>query len=163
YVRPVMVTSENGLEHSDKDRLVIDTIYRSVKRIKGSEGQEAAARTVFVVNLSLGDTRRPFTRMVSPLARLLDFLSDRHNILFLVSGGNVHHPLAIPDFNDWTAFEQAAPRERERAVITALNAAKYERTILSPAESLNGVTIGAQHHDHVAERQVGHNAVDPFE
>jgi hypothetical protein len=65
-----------------------------------------------------------------------------YNILFLVSGGNVPAPLDIPDFVSWTAFEGASPADRERVVIRALNAAKHERTILSPAESLNAVTVG---------------------
>jgi hypothetical protein len=162
YLRPVMIANENGYEHTEADRLLIDTLYRAVLRIKGSEGQEAAAPTVFLINISLGDTRRPFTRLVSPLARLIDFLSVRYNILFLVSGGNVSAPLDIPDYANWTAFENAAPNDRERAVVRALNAAKHERTILSPAESLNALTIGAQHHDHVAARVGGLNAVDPF-
>ena len=162
YVRPVMIANEHGHEHTEADRLVIDTVYRSVLRIKGSEAQEAAAPTVFLINISIGDTRRPFTRLVSPLARLIDFLSVRYNVLFLVSGGNVSAPLAIPDYANWTAFEAAAPNDRERAVVRALNAAKHERTILSPAESLNALTIGAQHHDHVGARVGWQNAVDPF-
>jgi hypothetical protein len=163
YVRPLMVADANGEEHTEIDRLLIDTIYRSVLRIKGSEAEEATAPTVFMINLSMGDTRRPFTRMVSPLARLLDFLASRYNLLFLVSGGNVKVPLAIPDFENWTAFESAAPEDRERAVLKALNAVKHERTILSPAESLNALTIGAQHHDNLAMRVGGYSAVDPFQ
>ncbi len=163
YVRPLMITHENGYEHTDRDKLVIDTVYRAVTRIKGTEGQEATAPTVFLVNMSMGDARRPFTRMVSPLARLVDFLSDRYNILFLVSGGNVHHDLSIADFQDWGEFERATPEARERAVLKALNTAKHERSILSPAESLNALTIGAQHHDHLAQRLGGQNAIDPFQ
>ena len=163
YVRPLMVANENGHEHTEGDRLLIDTIYRAVLRIKGSEGEEAVAPSVFLINLSMGDTRRPFTKLVSPLARLLDFLSDRYNVLFLVSAGNVPYPLAIPGFDNWTAFETATAKDRERAVLEALNAVKYERTILSPAESLNALTIGAQHHDNLTSRQGGHTAVDPFE
>jgi hypothetical protein len=162
YVRPVMVTNENGNEHTEPDRLLIDTLYRAVLRIKGSEGEEAAAPTVFLINVSLGDTRRPFTRLVSPLARLIDFLSVRYNVLFLVSAGNVTAPLEISDYPNWTAFEDAAPNDRQRAVVRAVNAAKHERTILSPAESLNALTIGAQHHDHVGARVGGRNAIDPF-
>jgi hypothetical protein len=163
YVRPVMITDENGEEHSEIDRLLIDTIYRAVLRIKGSEGEEPTAPTVFLINISMGDTRRPFTRMVSPLARLLDFLSDRYNLLFLVSGGNVRGSLAVPDFENWSAFESADPRDRQRAVLKALNTVKHERTILSPAESLNALTIGAQHHDNVTTRLGGVSSVDPFE
>jgi hypothetical protein len=163
YVRPLMVTSNNGYEHTDADRLLIDTIHRAILRMQGSAGEEAAAPTVFLVNLSMGDTLRPFTGLMSPLARLLDFLSDRYNILFLVSGGNVRDYLAIPDFANWTAFEGASPTDRERAVLRALNAVKHERTILSPAESLNALTIGAQHHDNVSVRRGAHNSADPFQ
>jgi hypothetical protein len=162
YVRPVLIVNQSGEERNEPDRLLVDTLYRAVVRIKGSEAEEAAAPAVFLINISLGDTRRPFTRMVSPLARLLDFLSVRYNILFLVSAGNVSTPLAIPGYGNWTAFETAAPNDRERAVLTALNAAKYERTILSPAESLNALTIGARHLDNVTTRIGGQIAVDPF-
>ena len=47
-------------------------------------------------------------------------------------------------------------------MLSAVNAAKHERTILSPAESLNALTIGAQHQDSVAERVGAQNAVDPY-
>ncbi len=163
YVRPIMITDDQGQERTESDRLIIDTIYRAVLRMKGSEGEEAAAPSVFLVNLSMGDAHRPFTGLVTPLARLLDFLSDRYGLLFLVSAGNVSDPLEIPAFDNWTTFESANPNDRERAVVTALNAVKRERTILSPAESLNALTIGAQHHDNVAARQRQQNSVDPFE
>ena len=45
--------------YTEADRLLIDTLYRAVLRIKGSEGEEAAAPTVFLINISMGDTRRP--------------------------------------------------------------------------------------------------------
>jgi len=163
YVRPVMILGEDGQERTESDRLVIDTIYRAVVRMKGSEGQEATAPTVFLINLSMGDTRRPFAGLVSPLARLLDFLSYRYNVLFLVSGGNVTDALVIPDYEQWTAFEAADPKDRERAVVAAINAAKQERTMLSPAESLNALTIGGQHRDNVSARLGAQFAVDPFE
>jgi hypothetical protein len=163
YTRPLMLAPQEGSEQTEDNRLLIDTIYRAILRIKGSEGEEAAAPSVFLINLSMGDIRRPFTRMVSPLARLIDFLSERYGVLFLVSAGNVSAPLTIPDFDDWTAFENASSDLREKAVLTALNAAKYERSILSPAESLNALTIGAQHHDNVSSRGRAAHAVDPFD
>ena len=163
YVRPIMFAPGAGRERTDGRRLLIDTIYRAVVRMKGSEGEEAAAPTVFLVNLSIGDTRRPFTRLVSPLARLLDFLSERYGILFLVSGGNVPEPLELNQYDTWADFENADGSERERAMLEALNAAKHERTILSPAEAVNVLTVGAQHHDNVAGRITAANAVDPFE
>ena len=163
YVRPLMFAPSAGPERTDGDRLLVDTIYRAVLRIKGGAVEEAAAPTVFLVNLSMGDPRRPFARLMSPLARLLDYLSDRFSILFLASAGNITTPLALPDFDTWADFENADPSARERAVLTALNDAKHERTLLSPAESLNALTIGAQHHDNIDNRLTTSTAVDPFD
>jgi hypothetical protein len=165
YVRPLMVTDQEGQEHTDPDRLLIDTIYQAVVRMKGNANAERTgiAPSVFLVNLSMGDIRRPFTRLMSPLARLLDFLSERYNLLFLVSGGNVTIPLDIPGFNGWSSFQDATPSDRQRAVLQALNQSKHERTILSPAESLNALTIGAQHHDLVENRVGLGNVTDPLE
>jgi hypothetical protein len=163
YVRPLMIAPANGPERTEDGRLLIDTIHRAVLRMKGAEGEEATAPTVFMINLSMGDPRRPFTRLVSPLARLLDFLSARYNILFLISAGNVRERLALNGFDTWNDFETADAATRERAVLSALNDAKHERSILSPAESLNALTVGAQHHDNVQNRGPAANAVDPFD
>ena len=40
---------------------------------------------------------------------------------------------------------------------------KHERTILSPAEALNVITVGARHHDNVAVRQGAFNMIDPLQ
>jgi hypothetical protein len=164
YVRPVMIApAEPADEHTPTDRLLVDTLYRAILRIKGTPETAGIAPSVFLVNLSLGDRRRPFANLVSPLARLLDFLAATHNIAFLVSAGNVTDQLALPDFNQWGEFEGATSEARESAVLTALFAAKHERTLLSPAEAINVVTIGAQHTDNVAARVGAHTAVDPFD
>jgi Subtilase family len=163
YVRPLMSAPAEGSERTREDRLVVDTIHRAVLRMKGSEGEEATAPRVFLVNLSMGDARRPFSGPISPLARLLDFLSERYALLFLVSGGNVPSPLTIDGFATWSDVVASDPDRRERAVLKALNDSKHERTILSPGESLNCLTIGAQHEDNVHERPTSPIAVDPFQ
>jgi hypothetical protein len=163
YVCPVMITNGNGVEEAEADKLLIDTIHRAILRIKGTEVAPGAAPTVFLINVSMGDLRRPFAGVMSPLARLLDFLAYKYGLLFLVSAGNILTPLEVADYASWTAFEQASPEERERAVIKSLNNAKFERTILSPAEAINVVTIGASHHDNVPNRQVGVNTLDPLQ
>lgn len=164
YVRPVMSAPASGPEQTRGDRLLIDTIHRAVLRMKGSAGEEPAAPTVFLVNLSMGDRRRPFTRLMSPLARLLDYLSAYYGILFLVSAGNITDPLQLPDsdFDTWDAFEAALPDVREQAVLKALNRVQHQRTLLSPAESLNAITVGAQHHDWVDPRPRRQLVVDPL-
>src|SRR5690606_909438 len=88
---------------------------------------------------------RPFARVMSPLGRLLDFLAHRYRVLFLVSAGNVMDRLVIPDYATSREFEDADPEEREKAVLAALNANKSQRTLFSPAEAMNALTIGAAH------------------
>jgi hypothetical protein len=162
YVRPILAASPGGDEQSDTNRLLVDTLYRAVLRMRGSADQEPVAASVFIVNLSVGDPRRPFTLLVSPLARLLDYLAARFGLLFLVSAGNSTAPLSIPGFTSWSDFATASAPEREKAVLASLNAAKHERSILSPAESINALTIGAHHHDEIKTRPLAANAVDPF-
>ena len=164
HLRPVLYAPGNGVrERSRQDHLLVDVIYRAIRRMKEGDGvSQATAPAVFLVNLSLGDQRRPFSGPMSPWAKLLDYLADRYGILFLVSAGNIDLPLPIGDFSDWTSFEDAEPVERERAVLRALSDQKERRTLLSPAEALNIVTVGALHDDAVnAPRGAG--AADPYE
>ena len=121
-------------------------IHRAVKRIKEGDGSEpATGPDVKIINVSLGDAWRPFARVMSPLGRLLDYLSERYRVLFLVSAGNVMERLDIPEFRTSEAFENADPKEREIAILKALDRNKSERTLLSPAEALNILTIGGAH------------------
>jgi hypothetical protein len=163
YVRPLLLTPTTGDEHSDENLLLVDTVHRAVLRMRGSAGEEAAAPSVFLVNFSIGEPKRPFTQAVSPLARLLDYLADKYSILFLVSAGNAKDPFTIPGYKEWGKFISATPADREKAVLMGLNATKHQRSILSPAESINALTIGAQHHDNLSIRPATYSAVDPFD
>ena len=163
YMRPVLYAPGNRLrEEPRRNRLLIDVIYRAVKRIKeGDEEGGATAPEVFLVNLSLGDAGRPFGGPISPWARLLDYLADRYGILFLVSAGNVARPLRVDGFAGWIEFEDADPADREQALLLAMSEQKAFRTLLSPAEALNPITVGAMHDDAVAGPR-GAGAVDPY-
>ena len=149
YLRPVLYAPGGGApERTKQDRLLIDTIYRAVRRMKvGDQEGDATAPDVFIVNLSLGDTNRPFTGPMSPWGRLLDYLAEFYGILFLVSAGNIRIPLPVPTFAGITDLEAATPEERENAVFNALGEQRSQRTLLSPAEALNVVTVGAWYED----------------
>ncbi len=154
YLRPVLYAPpDEQQECFQPDRLLIDTIYRAVLRLKEGESNEPpVASEVFLINLSLGDTRRPFAGPVSPWARLLDHLAYKYNILFLVSAGNITAPLDISGFSRWSDFEDASPSDREHAVIEGLAEERPHRTLLSPGEAMNVITVGACHDDaHPAE------------
>ena len=163
HVRPVLYAPGHGLrEEPRRDRLLVDVTYRAIRRMKEGDGEGGAtAPEVFLVNLSLGDPRRPFSGLMSPWAKLLDHLAEHYGILFLVSAGNVKSPLPVSAFSDWTSFEDADPEERERAVLQALADNRAYRTLLSPAEALNVVTVGAWHDDALGGPR-GASAVDPY-
>lgn len=149
YIRPVLYApGDDAEERTHPDRLLLDTIYRAVLRMKAGDVEGGPiAPAVFLVNLSLGDKNRPFTRPMSPWGRLLDHLADRFGILFLVSAGNVLAPLPVPAFNKVTELEQATTAARESAIFEALAGEQSQRTLLSPAEALNVTTVGAWHED----------------
>ena len=151
YVRPVLYAPGNNLpERTSPNRLLIDTIYQAILRIKSGDPEgEATAPEVFLVNLSLGDEKRPFSGPMSPWGRLLDHLADEFGILFLVSAGNIRDQLPVPAFHGMLDLEQATPSEREQAILEALKLHGYQRTLFSPAEALNVVTVGAWHEDAV--------------
>jgi hypothetical protein len=163
YVRPVMRPNANGDERTPFDRLLVDVIHQAVRRIKeGDRAQPAAAPGVVVINLSLGDETRPYARTMSPLGRLLDYLSNRYRVLFLVSAGNILDRLPVPAFNTSIEFEAATPADRERAILDALNSNKSQRTLLSPAESVNTLTIGAAHSGSAFNGNLPNGRTDPF-
>lgn len=165
YVRPVLYAPGNGQREQPRgDRLLVDVIYRAVRRMKeGDHEGPATAPEVFLVNLSLGDENRPFSGPISPWAKLLDMLSERYGILFLVSAGNITLPLRVPGFTTWTDFEDASPNERESAILQAVSEHKSQRTLLSPAEALNVVTVGAWHEDAVSDAPASVMSIDPFQ
>ena len=162
-VQPVMQPDGANSEHTLPDRLLVDVIHRAVRRIKVGDGAEpATAPSVVLINVSLGDRWRPFARVMSPLGRLLDFLAHRHRVLFLVSAGNVLDRLVIPKYGTSREFEDACPEEREKAVLAALNANKSQRTLFSPAEAINALTIGAAHKSAVFNGVLPKHLIDPF-
>jgi hypothetical protein len=164
YVRPVLIyDAANDMEATPPDRLPLDVIYLAVRRLlEGDGGEPASAPTIVVINLSLGDLNRPFAGRISPWARLMDWLSFRYRVLFLISAGNVQRWLPIPEFATTAAWGAATLEEREAAVIAALNSEKATRSLLSPAEGLNAIAVGAWHADEFAAGAEPFYLKDPF-
>lgn len=163
YVRPLLREGPGGTERTPDDQLLIDIVHRAVKRIKeGEPGLDPVAPDVIIINISLGDRGRPFSGQISPWARLLDYLSFRYGVVFFVSAGNVTRPLHLPGIDTWSAYEDMSPEDREEITFKAMDAVKHDRTLLSPAESLNSLTVGSLHRDNVASRYIPAMASDPF-
>lgn len=142
YFRPVMYAPNFGDEKFDENRLVVDVICEAVERMQANRGAQ-----VLVVNLSLGDMYRPYAGKISTWARALDYLSFRYGVLFLVSAGNDKSAFNLINVATNQEFNEMTDEEKATCVFASLNNIKADRKILSPAESMNSVTIGAWHHD----------------
>lgn len=159
HVIPVLGSSDAF----PNDRLIVDLIYQAVFTMR--DGDEPSAPDVVVVNLSLGNARKPFHGQMSAWARLLDRLSYQYGILFVVSAGNHSGPFPIPEYTTLNQIESAADDHRATATLSALKQLIPQRRLLSPAESINSVTVGAANVDAVSvanRRMKTAMSVDPF-
>lgn len=66
----------------------------------------------------------------------------------------------MASFADLQAFQAADPKVREAAILVAIERAKGTRGLLSPAESVNAVTVGALHADGSTEPSL--YGIDPY-
>lgn len=145
YVRPILRAEapdwvRDPAEELPRDRLAVDLIHEAVARL--FEGEQPAAPDVRVIVLAVGDSALQFDRFISPLARLLDWLSFRYGVLFLVSAGNQLEPLGVP-----ADIDLSSPQELQHELLCAVQGQAALRRLLSPAESVNALTIGAAHSD----------------
>jgi Subtilase family len=153
YFVPIMqpdANSANGRrrnEHVPDSVFLEDRIHIAVRQLfEGRDGIAPAAPTVKIINLSIGDLNRPFLHMASPLARLLDWLSWRYRVLFCVSAGNFSEGLTLdaphPTFATQTDSAKTA------SVIKSVAGSLSQRRLLSPAESINSITVASVHSDY---------------
>ncbi len=144
------------------DRLIVDIIYAAILAMR--DGPQATAPGVLIVNVSLGNPRRPFHGQLSAWARLLDRMAYRFGLLFIVSAGNCIDPIAIQAFTSHTLYEDAEEDHRAAETLRALGAIVGDRRIFSPAETVNGLTVGACNVDAVsaADRTAARVNVDPY-
>lgn len=151
YVRPILRpdpsdTRRPRIETTPDDRLLIDFFHRAVRRIfEGEGGTPPTAPTVKVINLSVGDGHRPFDTNLSPWARLVDWLADKHNVLFVISAGNLSSDMTLDVPRD--TIGAMTERDRAKLVLAESIAGTAQRRIIAPAESMNSLTIGAIHGD----------------
>lgn len=149
YVRPIMRPNEkdqNRNEFVPNDQLLIDTVHRAVRRIFEGEGEnEPVAPSLKIINISIGDRDRLFYNSMSPWSKLLDWLSYKYRVLFIISTGNHYNeiPLRMPKGE----FETLAPIEKEKIILQEIISQNRNCRIMSPAESINNLTVGALHMD----------------
>lgn len=147
YVRPIMKSRNtlNATEEEIPDNiLIVDKIHMAVRRLfEATAGR--VAPSVRVINLSIGFPGRIFDRLMSPLARLLDWLSYTYRVLFIVSAGN--HPNNIDVGMPFENFSALSIEERTNIIVQNMNNNVRIQRLLSPAESINALTVGASFSD----------------
>ena len=146
-------------EYFPEDCFYEDRVARGVRRMLERDGEvEAQAPTVKIINLSLGDSTRPFLHTLSPWARLLDWFSWKYRVLFCVSAGNYtgdyNFGISLPE------YESKDNGEKIRMLIGSIQDSLSSRRLLAPAESINSLTVGALHQDESGDRYPLGNRVD---
>ena len=168
YIRPVMYPQSDDYGNSYEealppDRLSVDLIWRAfIRMFKGEGGEDPSAPTVRVVNLSLGNANHRFAGLMSPWARLIDYLAWEYGVLILISAGNILDPVPLDDVSKWTDVENADEKERQEIILRAVLKQRAKRRIFSPSESINALTIGAAHSDYVAPNGSAVFAINPY-
>lgn len=168
HVVPVTVP-DGDCERLPKDRLAVHVVYEALTRmlvgVKADDGTTSvppSAPRVRIVTLCLGDEKRRFAGIVSPWARLLDVMAYRHRVLFLVSAGNIPDAIEIAELESYSLLETCSDEERTQVFLSAVFDGKAHRALLSPAEAINVVTVGARHHDHAPPSPTRAPGVAPY-
>lgn len=149
YIRPVMKprdTVDGQEEAVPEDELDVDLLHRAIRRLfQPTPTEPAAAPSVKIINYSICDRNRPFDRLLSPLARLFDWLAFTYNFLPVISAGNCPRTIDLPCSPN--SFRSLPPEEQDKTVIQALWDDAPNRRILAPAEAVNALTVAATHVD----------------
>ena len=163
YVRPIMRPNEDHpkrIEFVPNDTLLVDTVHRAVKRIfEGENNESAIAPSIKIINLSVCDNDRIFLYSMSPWAKLLDWLSFKYKVLFVVSTGNYVQNISLPCTRG--EFEALNQLEKEKLFVREIKNNSHYNRIMSPSESINCLTIGASHTDNAVIR-VSEQRINPF-
>jgi hypothetical protein len=160
YVRPILSFDQSQeRERVPRDRLLVSILYDSVARMVDNVYTygKPRAQNVKVINLSIGDEFRPFFNELSAVARLVDWLSHKYNVLFLISGGNHRDEINID--TDGNELDELSEEEIQTKTLLSIYRDQRNRRLISPAESINSITVGAAHHDG-SEYNVGNTLYD---
>ena len=135
---PVLIDRDRSAT-SPRDRLFVDLVYTSLTYL--FKDHEPLGPDVFVVNFSVGSLDSRFAGRISALAHLLDWWAAKRGVLFVISAGNVGE-LRIRGMNPM-GVESLDHTELRQLVRDLLRENAHDRSLPSPAECLNGVTVGA--------------------
>jgi len=160
YFRPIMkpnpedFVNDPPVEIIPREYFMEDLIERSVRRIfEGDNSEDAVAPTIKVINLSIGDSSKMFFNQLSSSARLLDWLSYKYQVLFCVSAGNINTDINLQKNID--ELRSLSNDELLSHTMLKIHEDRRNRKILSPADSINSITLGSIHSDRSTARNIG--------
>ncbi len=152
YVRPIMKPDINDFihnpprEHIPKEYFFEDLILRSVMRIfEGDADEEPVAPTIKIINLSICDPTRMFFHQLSSCAKLLDWLSEKYQVLFCISAGNNRADIDLEKSK--AELSQLTDEDLTEHTMKILHGNIRNHRLMSPADSVNTLSIGAIHTD----------------
>jgi hypothetical protein len=152
-------SSDLGNEVTPEGKLPIGVIYNALNAVVNADSsRDSELANVVIINHSICDTYSPFVKRSSPWATLLDYFSHKHRLLFVISAGNITTSLPT-EMPDLASFQAMTPDEQEAYLLLALESGHGARSILSPSESMNALTVGALHSDKSTSSSFD---VDPF-
>jgi hypothetical protein len=153
YVRPIMKLKmwlDDRIERVPDNELFVDLLHRAVKRIFEGDADSNPIKSIKIINLSIGDSSLLFYHTMSPVARLLDWLSFKYDVLFIISAGNHLHSLELSTL--YKDFKLLSDADKEKLIYQKVVGDMRNRRLLSPSESINNITIGSIHYDNAALR-----------
>ena len=152
-----------GEERIPSEHFQEDIIERAVREM--FEGNDPAAPGVRVINLSLGNIQQQYLNQMSPWARLLDWLSFKYKVLFIVSAGNYLASIRLADFDASTddSFNPSLFANLRQQFLKGIDENQRNHRLLSPAESMNALTVGALQGDSSGTLSSSIRAFDPME
>lgn len=141
YVHPIMKPNARGEESVPEDRFFVDVLHEALREI----GESSSLRTIRIVNLSIGNRNRPFIYALSPEAKMIDWLSEKYNLLVIVSSGNCPQDIYLPI--TYGEYKELTAEEKLKCLYDYIWQDQALMKILSPSECINGVCVGATHSD----------------
>lgn len=141
YVRPIMKPNRYGDEAVPEGILFPDLLHRAIVEMRNNQ----ALNDICIVNLSVCDRLKPFKRTMSAEARMLDWLSEKYNVLFVVSAGNHSQTMELEGTH--SAFLALRQDQRDKCIMSYQMQHANESRLLAPAETVNNLTIGSLHGD----------------
>lgn len=129
--------------------LPVGVIHRAIEAlVSGTTDGEVEPGRIVVINHSICNSIVPFSGRPSPWAALLDYYAHAHNMLFVISAGNITSGMLLQSPHDEvTDFLADDPLTRTVALMQAVQKSRHFRNLLTPAESINGLTVGSLHID----------------